>query len=148
MNYHDRNNAKQVIRFNKWSNTSYAVFNSIGKVILIGKLSKIISGLVSVKSIASKRLAYLIDVLFTEKEKLSEFIEPITADELLNLKEISFRDVILTYTSKDVLSAKNIILLDQQNYIEALKGLFSCVELAQAWRIRHFLFRIKIIKAS
>lgn len=148
MNYHDRNNAKQVIRFNRWSNTSYAVFNSIGKVILIGKLSKIISGLVTVKSIARKKLAYLIEILFTKKEELAEFFEQPAVDELFALEISSFLDTTSADKSLDLSSKINNDIYNQLMYIKAFFGLFSFVELAQAWLIRHFLFSIKIIKAS
>lgn len=42
--------AEQVIRFRQWSNKNFAVFNSLGKVIQIGFLSKIIHGLTATQT--------------------------------------------------------------------------------------------------
>ena len=149
MNYHHRYCAKQVIRFNRWCNTSYAVFNSIGKVVLIGKLSKIISGLVTAKSIVSKRLAYLIEVFYTEKEPLTENLEHhIIADELLVRDGGSFCDMSSVFKSQKASVSEISIIRNQQKYQKASKGLFSFVELALIWIIRHFFTRIKILKQT
>ena len=146
MNYHHRYRAKQVIRFNRWSNTSYAVFNSIGKVVLIGKLFKIISGLVTVKSMVSKRFAYLIEFFFGEKEPLTESLEHnITADELLVRDGGSFYDMSSVFKSRKASVSEISIIRNQQKYQKAFKGLFSFVELALIWIIRHFFTRIKIL---
>lgn len=45
MNQEHNIRSAQVIRFKRWSNKSFAVFSSLGKVIQIGFLAKIIHGL-------------------------------------------------------------------------------------------------------
>lgn len=58
----------KALHFNRWSNKSYAIFNSIGKVVHIGFLSTIIQKLITVKSLISGGL-------------LDAFLELIVKDE-------------------------------------------------------------------
>ena len=54
------NISKKIIHFNRWSNQSYAAFNSIGKIIRICALTKIIHGLSTVKSGLSEKFLIFI----------------------------------------------------------------------------------------
>jgi len=49
------------ILFKKWSNKSYAIFNSIGKVIHIGFISPIVSRLVTVKALVNHEFFRIFD---------------------------------------------------------------------------------------
>ena len=77
MNLSLRNISSYRICFRRWSNTSYAIFRSIGKVIHIGFLSKIIHGLSTVKSIS----------IYTLKELTTQFGIILGVDEGFDLAD-------------------------------------------------------------
>jgi hypothetical protein len=68
----------QVLHFNKWSHKSYAIFNSIGRVVHIGFLSTILPGLITVKSLISHgQLSLLFELCGNDdlEEELKELSE-------------------------------------------------------------------------
>lgn len=89
----------QPIHFTQWSNTSYAVFNSIGRIVHIGFLSNIIHGLRTVKALISHgflpcrqaglRLFELINTDEVDEDILSQ-LDP---SVLMNFEELIVGDV-------------------------------------------------------
>ena len=63
------------IHFNKWSNTSYAIFNSIGKVVHIGFLSTIINGITTVKSSIVVLLLDLYERILLEETVIEDVLD-------------------------------------------------------------------------
>ena len=78
---------RAILHFKRWSNRSYAIFNSIGRVVHIGFLSTIIRDLVTVKSVLG----------FGSLNKINKGIESDAYDdELLSqfeLSDITFSEV-------------------------------------------------------
>lgn len=69
-----RNN--QILYFRKWSHKSYAIFNSIGRVVRISFLSTILPGLIAVKSSVLHHLHELLDVFCLDDDlKVEEIPE-------------------------------------------------------------------------
>lgn len=88
LNNHRNHIEQSALHFKRWSNTSYAVFNSIGKVVHIGKLSQIIHGLVTVKSVLQHeflKLFYSIDQNEVHDEDLLGQLEISNSLELVQL---------------------------------------------------------------
>ena len=88
MNYLYKYTDRKVIHFNKWSNTSYAIFNSIGRIIHIGFLSQIIYGLTTVKSIISYGFLELISE--EDLQVLSEQMSLIEKESKFFIKNSNF----------------------------------------------------------
>ena len=73
-----------VLHFSKWSHKSYAIFNSIGRVVRIGFLSTILPGIITVKSLVSHGLFSLLFELYGSddlEEELKEFTEKLISGE-------------------------------------------------------------------
>lgn len=91
------------LRFNRWTNTSYAIFNSIGRVVHIGFLSKIIHGLSTVKSISIYRFNELAGQVgfilegeegFNLADKIEDLVDTkrlVLAKSLFQLRPVSER---------------------------------------------------------
>ena len=81
-----------ILHFKRWSNRSYAIFNSIGRVVHIGFLSTIIRDLVTVKSVLAYGLLNIINENFesdTCEEELLSQIELSDIDIISGLNTVS-----------------------------------------------------------
>ena len=77
-----------ILHFNKWRNTSYAIFHSIGREVVIGVVSCILEKLVTVKaSVASYLFGFIVEKILDEEESnenLAQAIEDGLLEEILN----------------------------------------------------------------
>ena len=118
---------RAILHFKRWSNRSYAIFNSIGRVVHIGFLSTLIRDLVTVKSVVCHGLLTIV----------TEITESVDNDEEL-LGKIEISDVSLIYTSpifntvsinreiEDSISESRNILKSKK-FIRPFSGLFFIV---------------------
>ena len=83
MNSSENHIGNNVLHFNRWSNKSYAIFNSIGKLVHIGFLSRIIQKLITVKSFFFNGLLTIIHELVEKEENKNIFIGEVEAPFLL-----------------------------------------------------------------
>ena len=77
----------KVLHFRRWSNTSFAIFNSIGRVVHIGFLSTIIQRLVTVKALIFHGLLHIDDGIIDIDECDEESINQ------LDISAINFADL-------------------------------------------------------
>ncbi len=82
----------QPIHFTQWSNASYAVFNSIGRIVHIGFLSNIIHGLRAVKALISHGFLRLFELINTD-EVDEDILSQLDPSVLMNIEELIVGDV-------------------------------------------------------
>lgn len=112
----------EALHFNRWSNKSYAIFNSIGRVVHIGFLSTIIQKLITVKSLISNGLLVVfLDILDIDEQD----------DDLINKLEIVgssvlFEDLNTTSISisSDRSDLEHINIIYKKRIKKALRGPF------------------------
>lgn len=120
-----KNHIKQsTLLFKRWSNTNYAVFNSIGKVVHIGELSQIIHGLVTVKSVLLHGLLKLFYSINHNEEHDEDFLKQLEVCSLLESGQLSFGFIVnpSTDSSIDLSIANNFTFINI--IIEAFNGPF------------------------
>lgn len=83
MNSTKNHTGNAILHFKRWSNKSYAIFNSIGKLVHIGFLSRIIQKLITVKSFFFNGLLTIIHELVEKEEDKNVFIGEVEAPFLL-----------------------------------------------------------------
>lgn len=130
-----KNSIFQTIHFNRWSNTSYAVFNSIGKIIHIGELIKIVHGLITSKS--SFLLSVFEDVraVHENEDEISEDRD-INLDALLSEINVSIMNLGSLSKSFDISRFQNNDHLVYLN--KAFMGLFSFPGFCRSWTMSTF----------
>ena len=128
----------QTIRFRRWSNKNFAVFNSLRKVIQIGFLSKIIHGLAAASSY-SKPMEWGEQADFNAESASDEWLEldVLKAMELLGLTVASNAD---TY-KKSVVNPESASDFPTyySNYLRPFRGLLFYISLA-ATEVPGFLY--------
>jgi len=128
MNFFNKYKGYTVLHFNKWSNTSYAIFNSIGRIIHVGFLSQIIHGLVTVKTIKADGFLEGINDFIAKDEfdedqfNQIEFIELIKSNQLASC---------LSTTVLNDNSTKPIEIFTHAIYIILNKAFFGPFLIAQ-----------------
>ena len=113
----------QVLHFSKWSHKSYAIFNSIGRVVRIGFLSTILPGLITVKSLISHGLFSLLFELYGNDDLEEELIE--LSEKLISGESDVFSHLNLSISkSKDNSDHNSTFKIYYINCIETLYGSF------------------------
>jgi len=138
----------QPIHFTKWSNTSYAVFNSLGRVVHIGFLSSIIHGLSTVKALISHEILMLFELINDDKldEDILYQLDPI---DLFNIDELiasEYRNHSTPFSSKvsENIKYKYYVIIKRP-----FSGLFSFARLDYFKRdLAFFLLQNQLIKTS
>lgn len=107
-----------IFHFRRWSNKSYAIFNSIGRVVHIGFLSTIIQRLVTVKSLVFHGLLNLFDELNEKDDSKDESIHKL---ELSNIRLVEFLSILNTASISNRIASSNVEFIS----ITTLKNIFK-----------------------
>jgi len=122
-----RHIASKTIQFSRWSNTSYAIFNSIGRVVHIGFLSTIIHGLVTIKAIGIHGILELFNQLIhDEADEENLLLDAQTV--LLKLDEGHISEIIVDSDPNSRKVSEDINYINYNIKERPLSGLFSFVE--------------------
>ena len=131
---------QSTLHFKRWSNTNYAVFNSIGKVVHIGKLSQIIHGLVTVKSVLYHGFIKLFYSIDQHEKDADGFLEQLEVCSLLESGQLPLDFIVIpsTDSSRDLYIANNFIFI---NFIfEAFNGPFFLLDSHFLKKFQHFFY--------
>lgn len=139
--------ASQPIHFSQWSNTSYAIFNSIGRIVHIGFLSSIIHGLITVKALISHGFLtcrqaglMLFELIDEDALLLNDPIDLLNIDELIACEYCNLSIPFSNTVSRDI-NYINYNLLERP-----FLGLFSFVGFILFMRNQAFFILKKSIK--
>jgi hypothetical protein len=120
MQYINQHIKASKLHFNKWRNTSFAIFCSIGREVIIGRVSMLLENLKTVKSSIPTGLNRLISDDFLANEDLEEQFEQ--ADEL---HAESFCSVlVLSNLQRSFPASENFGLTYYKHSFQALTGPF------------------------
>jgi hypothetical protein len=110
----------QGIRFSRWTNKAYAIFNSISSVISIGNVTRLIGQSVTVKNTSYNHW-------FTGKnhEGLNPFLEEETLIDSDGLRIGLLEILSLEIQIRDLISAQKLEVAEETHIIETYKALFG-----------------------
>ena len=126
MSFPDNYISSRPHRFKRWSNKAFAVFNSIGKIVHIGVLSRIVHGISTVKSILLCILKELLVQIMPEDELVDkDLLKGAQEIELKRYLELVLSTNYIKYfpgASNETYFILTYILIKRPFW-----GLFSCV---------------------
>ena len=112
----------KVLHFRRWSNTSFAIFTSLGKVVHIGFLSTIIQRLITVKALIFHGLINIVDGINENDEYDEESIKQ------LEIPDISLADLLPNLIAPSIavrVESFNLEFASTVVYINNIKASFG-----------------------